>query len=89
MPSVTLSRHFEPPVPRLPFVATAGGGIPLTHPVRSSGGVFSYWQLTPAKRHRRRSQAQEAVLSYHDLRSTADIEQRLSYHPASSPERQA
>jgi hypothetical protein len=28
-------------------------------------------------------------LSYHDLRSTADIEQRLSYHPASSPERQA
>src|SRR6185369_2794903 len=33
--------------------------------------------------------SQEAVLSYHDLRSTADIEQRLSYHPASSPERQA
>lgn len=28
-------------------------------------------------------------MSYHDLRSTADIEQRLSYHPASSPERQA
>jgi ketosteroid isomerase-like protein len=28
-------------------------------------------------------------LSYHDLRSTADIEQRFSYHPASSPERQA
>jgi len=49
MPSVTLSRHFEPPVPRLPFVATAGGGIPLTHPVRSSGGVFSvaFHALTP------------------------------------------
>ena len=28
-------------------------------------------------------------MSYHDLRSTADVEQRFSYHPVTTPERQA